>query len=703
MTRFAGVEIRFSNNLSDQKKAWDEYVSYVQSHQPTVNGVPIGAGATAGMATARTFGGQETVAGPMMAQRGSPSIPDSDGGHLGGGVSAAIDRDERRRQAQYARVDRNWDLANFARFRQEERAASRLAQVTQLTASDLVGEPSAGDRAEAAGMLGGGGAGGGRAGLRRFLGGEGFRTLGRYIGAYAITAQATSYLNQQNQYGIALGGATTYQDAIAAGLSYQANSPLAQLPVVGGLGSAIRESFTGEQRGLASTQAGIGIDRDIYGIRQGVISSGYAARSAAFSAQGDFEGQRQAIRESTAGGIQGLTATSTQRTTDLSNNIQALLDASPHTSATLDALPRIGPGMASAAIARAAFARDYHLASDAVPNPSKEDQSKIDGMKAEIATINASTATLTAQQQSRAADLTAAVNRSERSFLVGSASNVRAANLDFSDEREAARERIRGPYEARIAGTIGVSEANAARSERDAALRNEDQGFQIRNQSDEISLKADRQVIGGNPFAAANLRTYAQYGDRNFGLISRNPQRAGILEAQRDTSYQANAVDDIQRRFGIEMGTQRIEQATTQQNYRNKFLFRTGDVSGAISSGVDAIQEARMTFPGSADAGKLANRIAAIEANTKSNVYGITHPLDYGNRVEQVGQYVMHGDLGNRNYADLREARRLSGTTGQALSDAETGKVRGGDSVTKSDLKDLGTLLQNIVDAINNN
>ena len=113
---------------------------------------------------------------------------------------------------------------------------------------------------------GGGGAGGGggsswfpnfsRSGARGLLGQEGLRGLGRYLTAYGVAQTATQYLNQQNQYGIGMAGATSQPDVLRTQMDYQKNSPLGSIPIAGDLGMAIREADGGLGFGQGSWKTG---------------------------------------------------------------------------------------------------------------------------------------------------------------------------------------------------------------------------------------------------------------------------------------------------------------------------------------------------------------------------------------------------------------------------------------------------------------
>lgn len=63
MSRAASIGIEYSSNLAQMRQDWDDFVSYAEQHQPTINGVPIAQSMSPeAQKTATTFGGIQTVA-----------------------------------------------------------------------------------------------------------------------------------------------------------------------------------------------------------------------------------------------------------------------------------------------------------------------------------------------------------------------------------------------------------------------------------------------------------------------------------------------------------------------------------------------------------------------------------------------------------------------------------------------------------------
>lgn len=724
MSRGAVINLVFSNNLAQQKAEFDAFNAYVAAHQPTIGGTPAtgNPAATGAPPTQKTFGGYEAVSGPSNALRGAPSysgVADESGFAPGNdrSVAAAAMRDERRRQANYDRVDRVWEQAQFSKQKQDDRQASRTnrswddaafagflqkereeKRFNTLTNADLVKEERL-PRLTARDLVsddvpGSSGGTGGRAGLRRFLGTEGFRTLGRYLGGFGIAYEATSALNQQNQYAIASAGATTAQDTIAAQLGYQANSPLANLPIVGPLGSAIRERFTGEQAALAGTQAATGIASQTFNINQGIIGAGFSTQAAVAGAQGDFTGQRRSAAFTAAGNIANITATNTGKVTDIDNAIAAIkanAQSRPAQAAPVSGiLARLGVPILSAILQPIA---------PTPPTNTPAEIANINALVAQRSAINASTTALTADEISKRDAITESIGRAEAGFVTSSKGGVASLDLKYIDERKSRQIAIETPFNARIAASLPFSvEQVAATRERDAAIRNEQAEYNLQQQNAPIATESSRQGLVGNSLRSANLATYYKYGDNKFGLISRNPQ-SPELTAQRDVEYGQNALNFSLGQFGAAQNLQRINQSTVQQNYRNRYLFRTAGVSETISSGINQIEAANISLRGDENAALRNATVAGIKVETQSRVRGQVNPLLYNNRLEQVGAFVTQGDLGNQNYRDLREARSLGNPAevNRALNKADQESRIPTDQLSSiiSAIGDLVTAIQN--------
>jgi hypothetical protein len=819
MSRTATIQITYESDLTSAKNKYDEFLAYVNSHQPSINGVPVGAssGPSAGPATARTFGGGSSIAGPTMAERGASESwrwrnesatgrvfqNESDGPTMamrgasagfgsspnpihnyGAGYGPITERGTFRVGGATPAVSdylTNYG-SNYGPFtdRGTFRSGSggrepiynygssygpRLPD--NSFTSGFGGRDSAMDSFAQRVYLEGLSAGGGGSGLdslpgiRSMLGGQGFRGLGRYVGPFGIAAGLTSVLSQGNQFGISMAGASSAGDVIKAQEEYQSNDALAKIPILGGLGSAINEFYTGYRADIAGAQAGTaGVD-SATGILSGIGSARLGGAASVASAGGDFAGKLRSIDLTQKRAIQDVTQKNADRITQIGQAIDTIV----HTHA-LD--PNILPGR-----------------NDRAPILSKAEQVSISGLTSERAALlldNSVTAQIA--RQNAEADK-ASVGRSSSAYFFRSSIEAQALRMEATDFRGAARLRLSGQYDPRgttmlpgsdefnamlpiqsgallkedadynrrvgfgIAGITvgaarlqsqqfsdehldyqaryaaaneqrkqaeldfkiatagvpkGTSQYSLAESQRNltnAAADSADRRTSRDIPQDAMSLKysdiANRMRLSGNPLGGANMDTWVEYQHK----IDTDPNHAALYEAARSTAYSSNFLDEGRRQFGEGMTNQRIQQSTQEQNLRNQWLFRTAGVQSTISGGVNAIEQGRIDLPGgpgTANYNLLQQRIDLIKSNVDSSIHGQINPLLHGNRLEQVSGWVMGGDRGNMAYKDLRSAQDLGKTANSQLHDAATGKLGGAD--TSQQLQQLINKAEQIITTI---
>ena len=339
---------------------------------------------------------------------------------------------------------------------------------------------------------GGGGNLGTLRGIRAFLGGQGLRGIGRYVGAFGAVEGATAALNQRNQLAIALGGASSSQDVISAVVANQQNSFYAKIPFIGELGSAIRESHTGDLAYLASVGASTQAGNDTIGVRGSTLSQRLSASAGIASSFGSFAGQREAINLKAQNAIAQATLTNTGKVTDLSLAISALGD-----------------------------------------NLTPADLDKVQAFRGEINTINANTASFRLTTRALSGAEIGAVNRSEKAAIAGSEYRTAALLEQASGTAGFQEDQIHAQYVSQIFSTGDAGEKERLAKEGDAALVNLGAGFAAARSSLRFGTQSFQQGLTGNSLAAANLATYNKYGDSTFGLIHDNPQLSGVLESQR--------------------------------------------------------------------------------------------------------------------------------------------------------------------------
>lgn len=754
MSRTANVDILFKSNLAAQKAQWDSFLAYVAQNQPSINGVPIGGGGSAGArTTATTFGGLSAVSGGFqtggnrIGLGGSAFAGNGFGGAVGGGAQLA-------------------QSLNPAAVSSLTQALNALAST--LTRGGQGGQPSPGGGG--GGGSGNGGPSGFRAGIRRAFGQEGFRQLGRYIGAYGIAQVGENYLNQQNQYSIGMAGAMSGEDIIRTQAEYQSNSPLARIPIAGALGMSMREYAMGDQAALASIGAGTALGDQNVASRQQRLLGRLSTSATIAGANGDFAGRREQIGLRTRGNI---LSGQNPNNTDITN---------------LSVL-KAGADQEIEAFKNQYRSPEGILDMGEVPRRNlKAMQDKADAIGGRLGELRQSNTDIANNQNALSASELSVLNRQENASIIGSNSRLRSLGLRFSNTRGADLESISGGYDERIAASGDPAERRRLGSERRARLGLEDAEYSrdtgfafgetqigatrlnqrrlsgshfdfaasqegFRAQGQEATLNFQRATAGldaNDPLQLGRLREItAQYtqqmaglaadaaaarrdfnaetrsmGQRNLSnqqgllgnslasgvtginatfddLVNHNKDHEAQINASRITALQGNSLADLDRRFSVGMGTTRIRQSTRQTDLRTKFLGRTADVEGLIDTGTDEIAQANVELKGDANRPLLAERIAAIRANTLSGINLSTNPLKYGGRLEQVGAFVTGGDPGNPAYRDLRSARELAGSAAGRLDDATKKTDLGGQQgPTQQQVQDLQTKMQQLIDAV---
>jgi hypothetical protein len=352
-----------------------------------------------------------------------------------------------------------------------------------------------------------GGGAGGRPALRRGLGLEGLRGLGRYVGAFGIIHEATAALNQQNQYAIGLGGARTSQDLIQNEVAYQSNSPLASLPFIGPLGSALRENETRDQAYIANIGSAAQASDETFNIRQQRAVNRLGVQAHVSEAGGDFSGQRRAIElrseSQISSTVPGITAESTR--------LSLVKNAQDERAKQLRGeLENFGLG--------------YGLVPDVTQKQREADplyqskktelssvQTNSDALKTQMDALGKSAADFIKGVGDTAAADKESVGRASKAFLTGSQSRIKALGQQFTDTRGAEVTTLTGEYATLAAGQKpGSVEQQQTFRERDAAVRAQSQQF----------YRADYFSGRETQVGAAEL-TARRLGNQNFEYTAR--------------------------------------------------------------------------------------------------------------------------------------------------------------------------------------
>ena len=316
-------------------------------------------------------------------------------------------------------------------------------------------------------------------GIRQALSGAGLRHAARYAGEYAGplavlagTRAVAETFDKQAAYANAMAGATSASDVagiqaarpsgggFAGNLVESGTESLASIPILGApiaLGRSIRDrggirgaipgvfGFQNEGNRFFNrnaTQADVtnelAATSNTYA-NSGLIVSNrtthYGAQAQMAEARGDFAGQRESIDLSTDSAIFQNKAFTSQQRTQIQGSIDALKDG-----------------------------RDYK-------DLSKAEKDKVDSMSAQIKLLAQGGGQFEVDQGKLRDLRKAAIDRSEKSSVVGSASRIRASDLTLNDEYGAQVESITGDFDARIEQTGDAGEKKRLGDEKTAALR----------------------------------------------------------------------------------------------------------------------------------------------------------------------------------------------------------------------------------------